>query len=120
MKKVLLTLITIFLVACNPIDTVKEMGEKQEAFSKESMSRLGVKAVVGWNIHNGTLTNVNVVYPANELGEMKISELERITTEMVLRVFKEKPKAITFSISITDYELPKPTVKEDTSIIRGQ
>lgn len=118
--KLYVLIIALFiLTGCNPVEIFEEMTEKQDEFSNLSQARLGVKAVVGWNIQNGSLNSVNVVYPEGSLGDMKVSELEEITKEMVFSVFKEKPNIISFGFNITTFEKRDVVRDKNKSIIKG-
>lgn len=118
--KLYVLIIALFiLTGCNPVEIFEEMTEKQDEFSNLSQARLGVKAVVGWNIQNGSLNSVNVVYPEGSLGDMKVSELEEITKEMVFSVFKEKPNIISFGFNITTFEKRDVVRDKNKSIIKS-
>lgn len=96
MKKIFIVIFALVLVGCNPIETFQEMAEKQSEFNKISLQELGVEAFVGWNIHNGVLNSVTVMYPQGTLSDLTVGELDRKTLEIVKKVFEEKPRSVTY------------------------
>ncbi|MDE1465571.1 hypothetical protein [Spartinivicinus poritis] len=96
MKKLFLLILALSLFGCNPIESFEEMTAKQDEFNELSLKELGVEAFVGWNIHNGRLNTVTIIYPQWSLKQLTVGELERKTLKIVDEVFKEKPNTVTY------------------------
>lgn len=94
MKKLLVLPPFLVLVACNPVESIKEMQGKQSEFNEKSKKILNAEAAIGWNIHNGKLVNLQVTYPVGALGDRKISEVERIVTRLIHETYNDEPKRI--------------------------
>ena len=73
----LVLLLGMLVTGCDVAQDFAEMGEKQAKVQKAIQDRHGWSAQVGWNIHNGVLTQVTVVFSASEVGDETVSTLER-------------------------------------------
>jgi len=87
------------LAGCDAVEDMKGMFEKQELIEKAIKGTYGWDAQVGWNIHNGVLTQVSVVFDAEQVREEKVSTLERAALEAVARSFKSTPKAVFIQVA---------------------
>lgn len=64
-------LAAFLLFGCGFVEDVKGMFEKAQLVSKAIKDKHGWDAQVGWNINNGKLTQVTVVFQAKEVREQK-------------------------------------------------
>ena len=87
------------LLACDAIDDMKGMFEKQEIIQSAIKEKYGLQSQVGFNMHNGILTQVTIIFDANEVRDEKVSKLEAIAKDVISTSFKSKPKAIYIQIS---------------------
>ncbi len=94
----------IMLVSCDAIDDMKGMFEKQEIVQSFIKEKYGWQTQVGFNMNNGVLTQVTVVFDANEVRNEKVSKLETITKDVISTSFKSTPRAIFIQISTTPNE----------------
>ncbi len=92
------------LVSCDAIDDMKGMFEKQEIVQSFIKEKYGWQTQVGFNMNNGVLTQVTVVFDANEVRNEKVSKLETITKDVISTSFKSTPRAIFIQISTTPNE----------------
>jgi len=92
MKNILLLSMILFLLsACDSIEDMSGMFEKQELAQSLVKEKYGWNSQLGFNMYNGQLTQVTLVLSSNEVGEKTVGELETITREVVAEVFKSKP-----------------------------
>jgi len=92
MKNILLLSIILFLLsACDSIEDMSGMFEKQELAQSLVKEKYGWNSQLGFNMYNGQLTQVTLVLSSNEVREKTVGELETITREVVAEVFKSKP-----------------------------
>ena len=87
------------LGGCDAVDDMKGMFEKQELAQAEIKEKYGWESQLGFNINNGILTQVTVVLDAKDVREETVGSLEKITREVVSKVFKSKPQAIYIQIA---------------------
>ena len=94
----------IMLLGCDDIDDMKGMFEKQEIVQSAIKEKYGWQTQVGFNMNNGILTQVTVIFDANEVRNEKVSKLEVITKDVISTSFKSTPRAIYIQISSTPNE----------------
>ena len=80
----------LLLSACGMIGDMSDALEKSEAIAVELEKEIGTKPFVGWNINNGTLTNVTVTFPIEGVSKLTIGELDAKVRVVVARSF-DKP-----------------------------
>ena len=99
--KVIVTafLVIVLLVGCDAVEDMKGMFEKQELIQTSIKNRYGWDAQVGWNMHNGVLTQVSVTFDAEQVREEKVSTLERAALDAEARSFKSTPRAVFIQIA---------------------
>ena len=102
MKRILIGTIFIFtLVGCDSFKDMSEFFEKQEIVKESIKEETGWESQVGFNMHNGVLTNVSVILDANDVRDKKVSELEKLVRRVVRDSFKSTPQAIYIQIATT-------------------
>jgi hypothetical protein len=74
---------------------LEKQGEVQEAIKEE----YGLQSQISRNIHNGVLSRVTVVFTAEEVRDMKVSELEEIVQLTVSAAFESEPRELNVQIS---------------------
>ncbi len=87
------------LAGCSPIDAMKEGFAHSQAVSLKLEKSLGLKSVVGFNWHNGTLTSVNVTFqgiPSNNT----LPEIAAKSKEAVISEFKQTPKQVVIAFAM--------------------
>lgn len=96
--------LTIFLIlllqGCDVVVDMKGMFEKQEMVKELIKTKYGWESELGFNIKNGVLTDVTVLLNASEVRGETVEKLEKIIAEVVVSVFKSKPKVIYIQIAI--------------------
>ena len=99
MKKAIFPLlIALFLVGCDAMQDLQEFGEKQAKVQSFIKDEYGLESQVGWNIHNGVLTQVTVIFYAEEVREKTVATLEEIALKAVSHSFSAEPQAIFIQI----------------------
>jgi len=100
MKTYILLLACFLLLAgCDAITDMKGMFEKQEAVQNLVREKYGWESQVGFNINNGILTQVTLILNANEVGNEKVSRLEKIARLVIAESFASKPNVIYIQIA---------------------
>lgn len=92
-------LISLLLAGCDAVSDMKGMFEKQELLQKVIKEKYGLESQTGWSINNGTLTQVTVIFSAEEVRYKKVSELEAVAKEAVESSFKSKPQVLNVQIT---------------------
>ncbi|MBE4083411.1 hypothetical protein HJ110_13855 [Vibrio parahaemolyticus] len=76
------------------------MDNKEKKFNELSLNNLGARAETSWNIQNGGLTGITVIYRANSLNDMTVSQLENEVESMVKTIYGDESYAISVAISL--------------------
>lgn len=102
MRRMFIGLCLLFmLVGCNSFEDMKDFLKKQELIQEAIREETGWESQVGYNMHNGVLTNVSVTLDANDVRDKKVSELENLVRRVVTGSFKSTPGAIYIQIATT-------------------
>lgn len=101
-SKVLLSLfLIIILTSCSPFETFDGMGQKETLFNDQSIATFGATANISWNITNGALTSLTVVYPANTLNDVALKTLEQEVKQLVKSIYGHDSYTIILAINLT-------------------
>ncbi len=104
-KIIVLLLCAFVLYGCDSVEDMKGMFEKQELAQTHIKKQYGWNSQLGFNFNNGVLTQVTIVFNAEEVRNETVENLESITKKVVANVFKSKPQAIFIQIaSVPDKE----------------
>ena len=87
-------------VSCDLVEDIQGMTEKQQVIQADIAVQTNLKTQVGWNIHNGTLTNVTILFDAAEVGDRTVSDLVAIVKPIVIKHFEQTPQAIIVSVVV--------------------
>jgi major membrane immunogen (membrane-anchored lipoprotein) len=99
MKTALSLVVAIVLLAgCGFVEDMKGMMEKAQAVSKAIKDKHGWETQVGWNLNNGKLTNVTVMFQSKEVREHKVAVLESAAAEAVAKALTLKPETLVVQI----------------------
>jgi len=99
MKSALGLVLSIVLFAgCGLVEDVKGMMEKAQAVSKAIKDKHGWETQVGWNMNNGKLTSVTVMFHSKEVREQKVVLLESAAAEAVAKALALKPETLIVQI----------------------
>ena len=91
--------LSFWLVGCDAASDMKDMFNKQEMVQKVIAEKYGLQSEVGWNMHNGALTQVTVGFYANEVRDRKVAVLEAVAKEAVKAAFKSTPQVINVQVA---------------------
>jgi hypothetical protein len=100
MKILLMLLPMMILTGCGVGESFTEIQRQTELASDALRKEVGVRPQIGWNISNGTLTNVAVVFPEEKVGQLSISELSTTVQLALTNNLKDKPQKIVLSVII--------------------
>lgn len=98
MKNLSLVLSILLATGCGFVEDVKGMMEKAQAVSKAIKEKHGWETQVGWNLNNGKLTNVTVMFQSTEVREQKVSLLEAAAADAVARTLTMKPETLVIQV----------------------
>ncbi|HTS53539.1 MAG TPA: hypothetical protein VMH26_09730 [Burkholderiales bacterium] len=93
-----LVLLSTLLFACGMVQDMAEVQKKSDAIAVSLEKELGAKPTVGWNIHNGTLTHVNVTFPLEAVSKLPVGELEAKVRAIVRQSFEKPPEQLIVSV----------------------
>ena len=94
-------LLAIILSGCDLAKELQEMGEKQAKVQSLTKDRYGWQTQVAWNIHNGILTLVTIIFRADDVRGETAARLEDATRLAVSESFHLKPRNIYIQIATT-------------------
>ena len=94
-----LVLAMVTLSGCDSIEDMKGMLDKQEDAQTIVKDRYGLQSKIGFNITNGRLQNVTLMFGVEDVRGYDVATLDEISQTVVNEVFKSKPKSITIQIS---------------------
>ena len=85
------------LASCGMVSDIAETQKKSEAIALALEKELGAKPLVGWNIHNERLTNVQVSFPLESVARLEVGALEARVRAVVTRSFDKPPEQLVVS-----------------------
>ena len=95
MRTLLLVLsIAVLLAGCSAFEDMAGLMEKQALVQKAIKDKYGWETLVGWNMHNGTLTQVTVSFDAAQVRSETVARLEEAAKSGVAAAFQSKPQVI--------------------------
>lgn len=74
MRSLAILAAALLLGACNAIESLKEVHTQAEAAAALLEKDVGTRPLMGWNVHNGTFTNLNVVFDGAKVGTLSVRE----------------------------------------------
>ena len=101
---IILIPVLIMLSGCEMAAEMNDMMTKMETVNADLKSELNMDAQVGWNIHNGTLTQITVIIPEKDTAGMTVQELKDLTYPIVIKHFDEDPKVFKLTVSFVFVE----------------
>jgi major membrane immunogen (membrane-anchored lipoprotein) len=94
MKTIAGLVCALLLAGCGMVEDMKGMFEKAQLASKAIKDKHGWETQVGWNMNNGRLTQVTVMFKSSEVKEQRVAVLEAAAAEAVAKAFAAKPDAM--------------------------
>lgn len=105
MKRILVFFaLSMVLLGCDAASDMKEIFNKQEAAQNYVKEKYGWQSQLGFNIHNGVLSQVTLILRAEDVRNESVSHLEEIAREVVSASFKSTPKVVYIQIVTTASE----------------
>ena len=89
---------SVLLAGCGFVEDMKGMFEKAQAVSKAIKDKHGWETQVGWNMNNGKLTDVTVMFHSQEVREQKVAALEAAAADAIARTLAAKPGALIIQV----------------------
>lgn len=96
-RSLLLAMAAAMLFGCGMVSDLAETQKKADAIAIALEKELGAKPMVGWNIHNGTLTHVNVQFPVEGVAKLPVGELDARVRAVVVKSFDKPPERLVVS-----------------------
>lgn len=79
---------------CSAFEDMAGFMEKQALVQKAIKDKYGWETMVGWNMHNGALTQVTVSFDAAQVRGETVASLEEAAKSGVAAAFQSKPQVI--------------------------
>ena len=73
------------LFGCGMVQDMVNVEKNSDAIAVALEKELGAKPLVGWNIQNGTVTNMSVTFPLEAVSKIPVGELEAKSARQYLR-----------------------------------
>ena len=86
--------LAVLVSGCNAFEDMAGFMEKQALAQKAIKDKYGWETIVGWNMHNDKLTQVTVMFMADEVRGETIANLEQAAHSGVASAFQSKPQVI--------------------------
>lgn len=99
--RTVIVLLALVLSGCSFVGDMQEMSAQQSQLQEKIKEQHGWDVQVGWNIHNGVLTNVTVMVETQTVAGLQVSEVEAALKTAVSESFEEEPKALVIQIIST-------------------
>ena len=90
------------LFGCGMVQDMVNVQKNSDAIAVALEKELGAKPLVGWNIQNGTVTNVSVTFPLEAVSKIPVGELETKVRASVLKTFEKPPGQLVVSVISTE------------------
>ena len=90
------------LFGCGLVQDMANVQKNSDAIAAALEKELGSKPLVGWNIENGTVTNVSVTFPLESVSKIPVGELETKVRASVLKNFEKPPGQLVVSVISTE------------------
>jgi len=90
------------LFGCGMVQDMVNVEKNSDAIAVALEKELGAKPLVGWNIQNGTVTNVSVTFPLEAVSKIPVGELETKVRASVLKTFEKPPGQLVVSVISTE------------------
>lgn len=90
---------SLLFLGCGAVSDMKDMFAKQGLVQEAIKESYGLQSHVGWNMHNGILKHVTVIFFADEVRDKKVSELEIVVQEAVYGAFESTPQVLNLQIA---------------------
>lgn len=87
------------LSGCGFVEDMKGGFEKAQLVAKAIKDKHGWDTQVGWNMSNGKLTQVTVVFQSSDVREQKVALLETAAAEAISKAFASRPEVIYVQIA---------------------
>jgi len=91
--------IAFSLCGCGLAQDMATTQKSAEAAAAELQKELGTKPMIGWNVTNGALKKVNVVFPAEPVANLTVGELHDRVRRAVAHSFSKPPE----QLAVTTY-----------------
>lgn len=99
MRSIAFLAVIALLAGCGFVEDMKGAFEKSQLVAKAIKDKHGWQTQVGWNIHNGRLTQVTVVFQSSEVREQRVAVLENAAAEAIGQAFASRPDMIYVQIA---------------------
>jgi hypothetical protein len=106
--------------SCDMIGAISDIQAQGNAAAMELEKALGTKPQVGFNIFNGTLTNVTFSFDASRLSKYTVADLNRLAVAAVQHHFKQQPKVVIVNLQWAGGALPPDKSFERTTMRASQ
>jgi hypothetical protein len=87
------------LLACSAAEDMAGMFDKQDIVKEYLQKEHGLTAQLGFQIHNGQLLHVTIIFESEEVNDRKVSELQEIAFDAAAANFESMPKAVIVQVS---------------------
>ena len=91
----------IGMTSCGLVEDMGAMLERQQAVESAVEKAVGASAQIGWKIHNGALSHVDVRFAAGDVSDKTLGELAGVIRPIVAREFEGRPEVLVISATIT-------------------
>ena len=92
----------LMLFGCDAFEDMKGVFEKGTLISESIKKEHGWDTQVGWNMDNGTLTQVTVHFSAEQIRQETVAAIEKATLKAVHTNFDSKAEVVYIQIASTE------------------
>lgn len=91
------SVVASLLCGCDMASSIAETQRKSDAVALALEQEVGVKPQIGWKVNNGTLTHIDVHFPADGVANLPVGELVGKVRTAVTRNFEKPPQQLVVS-----------------------
>lgn len=89
--------VAVGLAGCNVVGSLAEYQAKATAVAESLEREFGSKPAIEWNVSNGKLTDVTIIFDGGAVASLTVKDLGARTRAAVIAHFKEDPAQVMVS-----------------------
>ncbi len=97
-KSAFLILVMFLVSGCDAVSDMKGAFNKSTEVQENILKEAGLEVQIGFNISNGVLAQVTVMFRADQVGERSINDLQKIALKGVASSFESTPRMLNVTV----------------------
>ncbi len=105
-SKILVSMMLLALSGCGIVETFveafQEMSNQTEEVCTAIEHEIGSRPMIGWQIQNGVLSEVNVYFDNLADENITLAEIKEVVKDSIDNCMEKQPKKLLITINVTD------------------